>query len=120
MDLTGPVEFTVGITAIEGRRNQILGHATPDEFPSQAASAKTVSLGADVGVGEAGIGEQPQVDQAIKLGVDFVLAAQPVQLAGQFEPRVFPQGQTAQGAFMQTPGHRPDAFEAFRLRLRLR
>jgi len=120
MDLTGPVEFTVGIVAIEGRSNQILGHATPDELPSQAAGAKTASLGADVGVGEAGIGEQSQLDQAIKFGVDFVLAAQPVQLAGQFEPRVFPQGQTAQGAFMETPGHRPDAFAfgAFRLRLR--
>ena len=79
--------------------------AAPGELAPEPGGAEAGRLGAHIGVGEAGVGEQAELDQTVEFGADLFLAAEGAQLAGQLGAGVLPRGEAAKSPFMQGARH---------------
>ena len=111
-DVAGSIEFAVAAIFGNGIYDLLGADAAPRQLETEPGGAEAGCLGAHVGVGEAGVGEEAEFDESVQLGIHFVFATKPGQLAGEFRAGMLSLGEAAQCSFVQAHDHGHSALDA--------
>ena len=104
VDVAGAFELAATAVVFEAGGDQLGVDTAPGELETEPRGAEARRLGAHVGVGEAGVGEQAELGETVELGLHLIGLAQAAELAGQLGAGVFPLGEAAQGTFVEAGG----------------